>query len=103
GVAWTIFDRFADRSANLDVPGRMVLTKGSPLAFMTAGRSWRSAIVWKDFHFISGGNLVLGLKLFISITMIVWALKPWANRPPTWPNVGMRLLGPMATLLLLEL
>ena len=69
GFAWAIFNRFADQPGEMAPPRTMAARKTSPFAFLGAGRPGRWALVWKDFYFIAGGKLFLGLRFLLCIVI----------------------------------
>jgi len=65
GLAWGVFDFFTREQKDVS-PRRAGVAKGSSrLRAFAAGRSWKRAIVWKDFYFHSGGLLVMVVKLVV--------------------------------------
>jgi hypothetical protein len=61
-LAWGLFEFFCDEKE--PTAGRGFLARRtSRLRAFGAGRVWRSALAWKDFHFLVGGRFGTMLKL----------------------------------------
>ncbi len=71
-LAWWTFEFFTreDKEAS---PGRALFAgRWSPLRWLGVSRPWRLALAWKDFHFLTGGRLMivgrfLGLALLVGV------------------------------------
>jgi len=62
-LAWVNFDWFT-RQPHTSAPGRPMLRIGwGRRSRSTIGRAWRNPLVWKDFHFLTGGYLGLVIRL----------------------------------------
>jgi hypothetical protein len=109
-LAWTVFDIFnAEQREATPLRGR-VARSGSPARFTNAGRAWRHALLWKDFHFLAGG--VLGGYFGSLIKLIVYGLllgsivwQPYVPGRPAfrWDSAGFKIMGFMAFALGMEL
>jgi hypothetical protein len=112
-LAWAVFETFnAEQREATPLRGR-VARSGSPARFANAGRAWRHALIWKDFHFLAGG--VLGGHFGSLIKLIVYGLVlgslVWnpprsggaVGAPFRWDSVGFKLMGFMAFALAIEL
>ena len=64
-LAWALFD-VANRGEAASGPGRgLLLRRSGPLQRVAVGRAWSNAFVWKDFHFLAGGRMMLLVKLVL--------------------------------------
>ena len=69
-LAWLVFDRVCRRDTDA-APGRGLVFRNTRLpGLLKAGRTWRSALFWKDFHFMAGGKLGMLIK-FTLLTLLV--------------------------------
>lgn len=69
-ASWIVFDRFTeyvDRSQ----PARGLVPRVRSRRLLRVARPWRWALVWKDFHFVAGGPIVVALKLALYPLIIV--------------------------------
>lgn len=64
-LAWAAFGRFTRQEARAAAAGRPRFGRGSRLRFLRAGRPWRWALAWKDYHFLAGGHAMLLAKLVL--------------------------------------
>ncbi len=55
-LAWLCFDRFTRVEKDAAPSRGLVAPRTSRIRFLQAGRAWRRALVWKDFHFVTGGK-----------------------------------------------
>ncbi len=62
-LAWAVFDVFCNEQLDVGPTRGLIMKSGKPLRIFVAGRPWRRALAWKDFHFIGGGRAVVLGKL----------------------------------------
>jgi hypothetical protein len=98
-LSWALFGRFA---LNADSQGmtRFGLTKSAGRArWLSPGRAWVNPLVWKDYHFLTGGQFVLVVKVVILLAIypVLYAYFEWDRRfhagyPLPWEAIiGMHL------------
>jgi ABC-type transport system involved in multi-copper enzyme maturation permease subunit len=64
-LSWLTFNWF-NRDERSSSPSRgLILQSSSRLRQLTGGRVWGNALFWKDLQFLSGGPLMVVLKLFL--------------------------------------
>lgn len=69
-LSWATFDLFT-RQQKEPAPSRGLLVKRtSRLRRLGSGRAWRCALIWKNFHFTSGGILAIMVKLLFYALLI---------------------------------
>ncbi|HEX8295438.1 MAG TPA: hypothetical protein VF593_04010 [Chthoniobacteraceae bacterium] len=68
-IAWGAFEFFCDEKEPTAARG-FLARRTSRLRLFGAGRVWKSALAWKDFHFLVGGRLWIVLKL-LAYSLIV--------------------------------
>lgn len=74
-LSWLSFDAFTRVEADTTQPRGAVLRRAPLARVLGAGRAWRHALLWKDYHFIAGGKItVLGLTLLLPacIGLAMW-------------------------------
>lgn len=65
GLARALFD-VANRGEAVSGPRRgLLLWRSGPLQRLTVGRAWSNAFLWKDFHFLAGGRMIMAVKLVL--------------------------------------
>ncbi|MFK7818990.1 MAG: hypothetical protein AB8G99_09740 [Planctomycetaceae bacterium] len=79
-LSWLLFDFFAYRQTDHS-PGRAARTFLKKLG-LKAGRAWPSSVVWKDYHFGSGGyrSALMRTVLIVAGTAL-FGWFAWYNRP----------------------
>jgi hypothetical protein len=86
GLAWGLFNLLS-RDEQPATPGRgPVFQGGGRLRLLSAGRPWRSALIWKDFYFIGGGRSMILVKLAVYggvVTGMVLLAYRFSLRPPS--------------------
>jgi len=77
-VTWVAFNRFT-RNPNADDPGRgLMAIRLIPRTRGTGGRVWRNALLWKGFHFLTGGYIGVALRtlgyglMSIGLAVLIW-------------------------------
>jgi len=74
------------------------------LKFLGTGRAWKSALIWKDFHFITGGKPLLLLKSLayglLAVFACVVAFTHGSSNP--FMTIAMWSIWPVALMLLIE-
>jgi ABC-type transport system involved in multi-copper enzyme maturation permease subunit len=64
-LSWLLFTKFALRS-DAATPSRGLLQRRTGMfRWFAAGRAWSNPLVWKDFHFLTGGNAFAVLKFVL--------------------------------------
>jgi ABC-type transport system involved in multi-copper enzyme maturation permease subunit len=71
-LSWLAFDRFS-RYADVVTAARGILPKLKQRRTVFIERPWKWALVWKDYHFITGGH-ALALAKLIGYPLLLWAL-----------------------------
>ena len=75
-LAWAVFDVFCNEQPDA-APARGLLTRSKKrFAIFSPGRPWRSALLWKDFHFLGGGHAGVFAKFIaygLLLGVIAWA------------------------------
>ncbi len=81
GLSWLVFDRFA-RYADVSTPARGWLPRLTLRYTPLIDRPWNNAIVWKDYHFITGGHAMALLKLvaYPSLLALMWYGDDWVDK-----------------------
>ncbi len=82
GLAWFSFNYFTRNDQSSASPARGLLFKSmSRNKLLGAGDAWRNALIWKDFHFMSGGKLPMLLKfiLYPPLFAAIGFLFSWGN------------------------
>ncbi|MDB6174772.1 MAG: hypothetical protein JWL59_4083 [Chthoniobacteraceae bacterium] len=74
-IAWASFDFFC-RDEKDSTPRRFLFRPGpktvgiaSAFRIFNAGRAWKAALIWKDFHFLAGGKLTVFIKLLLYLLL----------------------------------
>jgi hypothetical protein len=89
-ASWLLFDRFCSGG------GEIVPARAKPGGRTSRGsrfpRTWRRAIAWKDFHFLTGGVRGMVIRAII-YSMVVMGLLAWISSISnlTQQNVGLTL------------
>lgn len=71
-TAWVIFDRYTEYVDSSE-PARGMVPRRHSRRWGLVTRTWRWPLVWKDFHFVSGGPLLTGAK-FIAYPVLLATL-----------------------------
>jgi hypothetical protein len=80
-LAWLIFEwRCSDESAYGENPSVGRLKRR--FAFLRPKRTWKAALVWKDFHFHFGGKTMLLLRF--GLYPVFLALSIWSATSRSW-------------------
>lgn len=74
------------------------------LKFLGTGRAWKSALIWKDFHFITGGKPLFVLKSLAYGLLVVFACVVAFNDGSSNPfiTISVWTIWPITLLLLIE-
>jgi len=80
-VSWLTFERFT-REQKTAAPARILLFRRTSLfAPVGVGRAWSRPLIWKEFHFDTGGKVMLGVKAaLLAVTFAVIAHFIWPAR-----------------------
>jgi ABC-type transport system involved in multi-copper enzyme maturation permease subunit len=75
GLAWLIFERFANSSDEKPVPGLTVSVpdKITP-ARALAGRAQMPALLWKDYNYVAGGDMAVVVKCVLGFVILLLGL-----------------------------
>ena len=81
-LAWRSFEFFTRESKEASPARAAAAGRRSAFRWLGVSRPWRAALAWKDFHFLTGGRVMI-LARFLAIGGLV-ALVAWASRrePP---------------------
>ena len=103
-LAWGSFNFFC-RDQKDSSPSRGLLARRtSVFRAFGAGRSWKRALIWKDYNFLSGGKVAVFIKLFLYGSGIALAARyGFDNGPRKWLWLGVSTAWSMTGLLFLEL
>lgn len=71
-IAWMVFERVT-RYADVAGPARGLVPKASSRFALFTERPWKKAVIWKDYHFLSGGHTLAVGKL-VAYPVILWFL-----------------------------
>jgi hypothetical protein len=73
-LAWAAFERFT-QDQGAAAPGRgLLFGRRSLLRRFGAGRAWRNALAWKDYHFIVGGKAFALIK-FVALGVLLFGIR----------------------------
>jgi hypothetical protein len=64
GLSWIVFERFT-RYSDVAAPTRGVLPKIHSRWALFIERPWKWPLIWKDYHFLTGGHTIALAKLII--------------------------------------
>ncbi|NLW50885.1 MAG: hypothetical protein GXY85_08615 [Candidatus Brocadiaceae bacterium] len=104
-LAWAVFDR-CTRDHQAGTPGRgLLFMRTSRLRGFGAGRAWRSALVWKDYHFLVGGKGFALVKFLLLGALLggIYLLQRLSGYPPNAEEFGDMTLGIMIAIIALQL
>lgn len=89
-LSWALFYRFA-LTADVQGVSRGMLAQSSRRAtWAAAGRAWANPLVWKEYNFLTGGNVYLVVKLvgFLALYLLLYpimaGIRMIANDPQPW-------------------
>ncbi len=104
-LAWALFDVFCaeQKESAPSRPGGARSRSGARL--FAAGRPWRRALAWKDFHFLAGGRFVVLIKFLVYGAPMV-AIRFWPEKiggVPKWADFGVGVFWFMAAIVVIEL
>lgn len=98
-LSWSTFNRFT-RDQLPAAPARgLPLGRKGLLKWLAAGRTWSEALVWKDFHFITGGKwLTLAkLALYGLVVLLFASLNVYFDGRLDWRDLGSATMISMLT------
>lgn len=81
-LSWWLFGIVTHDPAPETTTRSMVPRKSGRLHWLSAGRAWDRAIVWKDFHFTTGGwfSILVRCSLYIGLYWLGFAASyPWSQ------------------------
>ena len=104
-TAWATFDRYTREEKAIAPALGLVTTRRSGLRWLGAGRTWSSALAWKDFHFMAGGKSALLIKpvlfgILLGGIALFWHM---SGMPLDLEGFGGMTMGVMLVLIFLEL
>jgi hypothetical protein len=85
-LSWLVFDRFT-RYVDVSAPTRGGVPTGRRRWSLATGRTWRWALVWKDYHFLMGGHVAALTKPWLYAGTF---LGLWWWRDSAWTVTGFR-------------
>lgn len=97
-LSWLLFGTFALRG-DAATPSRGLLQRRSGIfRWFAAGRAWSNPLVWKDFHFLTGG-VAFGLVKFaaygavlVALLFYQWYATPYVYGDPWTETIQMHLV-----------
>ena len=103
GLAWAFFN-LATGERRLFISGRIVPRPGSRFARFCPDRAWPiSAIAWKDFHFIHGGELAILGKFLAYALLCGWQIYEAIPDPEPFGTAARGILGWVSFAMMVEL
>lgn len=90
GLAWLLFDRFADPSDEKPGAGFVapVANEVTPTRAL-AGRAKTPALRWKDYHYVAGGSTSVVLQSMVILVIIIVSMNALRNnRSEAWAMFG---------------
>jgi hypothetical protein len=109
-LSWALFSKFALHSDAQGV-ARSFWTRpsGSKRRRLAPGRAWINPLIWKDYHFLTGGTAMMGLKLAAFVVLypaLFWYFEWLGSRQgyygDPWENLIQVHLGIAAAVFGLE-
>ncbi len=89
-LARLLFDRFNRESQEASPTRGLLFRRGTRLSSLGAGRAWRAALAWKEFHFLAGGFLGIALRTILFAALFAFVV--WIQRnnggAMFWPETG---------------
>jgi hypothetical protein len=87
-LAWVLFNIGADRAADPEPRRPLVPIAKASRKGGRGRRAWRHALMWKDFHFLSGGMIAFAAKCAVCLAiaaLFAWRdlFTPAASQPST--------------------
>ena len=104
-LSWVMFDLFTREQA-ASAPSRgFVLRPTGRLRFLGTSRTWRNALMWKDFYFITGGRTAFITKsVLYGLIVVAVAVFTLSNALiPRWELIGGSICGTMLAAIAIEL
>lgn len=108
GIAWATFDYFT-REMHSAAPARgLLFRRTSKLQSLGTRRAWANPLIWKDFHFLAGGKMMLIAKFVLYglvVAAVAYALSTQNNFifSLDWNQLGGWTIGLMITFTAAEL
>jgi hypothetical protein len=104
-AAWGAFDLFCSEQHDAAPARGLLRTRTKRIRLFSPGRAWRHALLWKDFHFLGGGQALVLSRIIIYgciIGAILVSRDYFSNRPLKRVDLGYLLLWTMFVALLIE-
>lgn len=103
-IAWAAFNAFNAEQLEAAPARGPVAQRNSRFPFLSAGRAWRRALLWKDFHFLGGGRAATFIKFVLyGLVLACVVLSPEGVRPIRWQDAGFTMMALMAVAVGIEL
>jgi ABC-type transport system involved in multi-copper enzyme maturation permease subunit len=97
-LSWAAFDLLT-RERDVSAPYRGLPTgRRGPFALLRPSRTWGNALMWKDFHFVTGGVPWMTAKLIVYgliVLLIAVAMLQSSNGPFRWDEFSQMVVGSM--------
>ncbi|QDU45849.1 hypothetical protein Mal52_43450 [Symmachiella dynata] len=105
-TAWLLFNWF-NAGVSHSAPSRGWVSRPDRLLrFLAPARPWKNALAWKDFHFLTGGKMLILVRLLLIplLTLGVYFSQLVANTWGNWWDLNMQnLVGVSLVVLAAEL
>ena len=97
GLGWALFDRVAGKEAAASPARNLPHPRARLLRRLRPGRAWQNALMWKDYHFMTGGKsgllfrfLIYGsLQALVLMAILTVSFSGW----PDWRNFDREEFG----------
>jgi len=90
-LSWVLFEKYCGEQKE-SAPSRAgVAPARGRKRLVSPGRPWEWALAWKDFYFLAGGRLWIGIKLLVYGLPLLVA-RCWPEKlggPPPWDDFGI--------------
>ncbi len=88
-LAWALFEVFCSEQQEASQPRSLIARRTSRLHALGAGRTWKSALAWKDFYFLTGGKAWMAIKFVAyAIPTAIFLTVQWRWERVKWSEVG---------------
>jgi ABC-type transport system involved in multi-copper enzyme maturation permease subunit len=104
-LSWATFGFFTEERTS---SGRLLAKAAGPPRWLRPRRAWAWPLVWKDFHFVTGGRTWM-IGRFLLYGVVVATIGAWtferldAYRTWQWDRFGARVMGVMLVAVAIEL
>jgi len=104
-LSWALFEKYCgEQKESAPSRGGVAPARGRRRVF-SPGRPWEQALAWKDFYFLAGGKLWIGIKLLVYGLPLLVA-RCWPQKlggPPPWDDFGLVMFWIMIAFIGVEL